>query len=127
MNEEALLLRLERFERTVATCLCTVPVLFSAQCLLAALSTRVFARMYIDFGARLPWLTRFLIGTWQVWVLLAIAVPIASLVFARKGRATSSVVFSTVAGVAMFFIAQVVSAALFLPLFELGAVAAGVK
>lgn len=127
MKEEDLVLRFERFERTIATCLCTVPILFSAQCLLAAISAPVFANMFKDFGAKLPWLTQFVIGTWQFWALVAVAVPIAALIIARKGRATFSVVFSTVTGVAIFFVAQFVTVALFLPIFELGTVAGGVK
>ncbi len=127
MKEEDPILRIERFEKTVATCLCALPILFSMQCLLAAFSSPVFANMLKGFGAELPWPTQFVIITWQLWALIAVAVPVAVLKVARKGRATFSIVFSTVAGVAMFFIAQFVTAALFLPIFELGAVAGGLK
>ena len=127
MNDEDLVLRLERFERTVATCLCALPLLFSAQCLVVSLSGPVFAAMFADFGAKLPWLTQFVIGTWQAWALVAVAVPIASFVIARKGKTTSSIVFSTIAGIGMFLIAQVVTGAMFLPIFQLGAVASGIK
>jgi len=126
-NEEELVLRLDRFERTVATCLCVVPFLFSAQCLLVAISCPVFANMFKDFGAKLPWLTQFVIDTWQVWGLVGVAVPIASLVFARRGRGTSSIVFSTVSGLVVFILAQVLTVSLFLPIFELGTVAGGTK
>src|SRR4051812_13348945 len=127
MKEEDLVLRLERFERTVATCLCTLPLLFSAQCLLISLGAPVFSAMFADFGAKLPWLTQFVIGTWPLWALVAVAVPIISLVIARRGKATFSIVFSTIAGICMFFIAQLVTGAMFLPIFELGAVAGGIK
>jgi hypothetical protein len=127
MKEDDLLVRVERFERTVATCLCALPTLFSAQCLLAALAAPVFRSMFIDFGAKLPALTQFVISVWPVFAVIALAVPIAALLIARKGRASLSVVFSTVAGISIFVIAQFVTLSLFLPIFELGAVAGGAK
>lgn len=127
MKDEEIVLRLDRFERTVATCLCAVPFLFSAQCLVAALSCPVFATMYKDFGAKLPGPTQFVIGAWPFWALVALAVPIASLVIARKGRANFSIVFSTVFGLIVFLLAQFLTVALFLPVFELGTAAGGVK
>src|SRR5690349_6391707 len=111
MNNEDLALRIERFERTVATCLCALPLLFSGQCLLVSLNGPVFSAMFSDFGAKLPWLTQFVISSWPVWALVAILVPISSLLVARKGRATFSIVFSTVSGLTMFLIAQIVTAA----------------
>jgi hypothetical protein len=59
--------------------------------------------------------------------LVAIAVPVSSLVIARKCQATFSIVFSTIAGISMFLVAQIVTGAMFLPIFELGAVAGGIK
>jgi hypothetical protein len=127
MKEADLVLRLDRFERTVATCVGTVPLFFSAQCLFASLSCPVFADMFKENGAKLPGPTQFVIGTWQIWALVAVAGPIMTLMMARKGKPTFSVVFSTVAGIAIFLVAQFVTVALFLPIFELAAVAGGLK
>ena len=50
MTDESLLLRIERFERTVATSLCVVPFLFSGQCLTLALCAPVATTMFKDFA-----------------------------------------------------------------------------
>jgi len=125
MSPEDLEKRLTRFERTVATCLCIVPVLFSAQCFFAALSAPTFGAMFRDFGSKLPWPTQFLLETWGIWVAVSIVIPVASGVFARKGNPHTSILVTTLLGTLIFLIAQCLTAALFLPIAQLGAVAGG--
>lgn len=126
-REEDLQLRLARFEKTVTMCLCIVPFIFSAQCLFAALSAPVFAAMFADFGAKLPAPTRLVLSTWQFWTLVALAVPVSAVIVARRAQASFSVVFSTSTGLAMFVVAQCITLSLFLPIFQVGAVAEGLK
>ena len=125
MHEADLLLRIERFERTVATCLCVVPLIFSGQCLLVALGAPAAANMFKDFGAMLPAATQFVLKAWPGLALVSLLVPVFALVVARKVRPIFSVVFSTVCGFIVFLLAQFMTIALFLPIFQLGAVAGG--
>ena len=125
MNESELLLRIERFERTVATCLCVVPLLFSGQCLLVALGAPLAASLFKDFGSKLPGPTQFVLSAWPVLALVAVALPLVSFAIARKSSPRASVIFSTVSGLAVFVLAQFTTVALLLPVFQLGAVAAG--
>lgn len=125
MNDNDLLARVSRFERNVATCLCAFPVLFSAQCVFAALAAPTFGAMYADFGAKLPAPTQFVLDTRGLWAVAGVVLPIGLLILARIGRPTVSVVVSTVLGVLVFIIAQALTGALFLPIFQLGAVAGG--
>jgi hypothetical protein len=127
LTSEDLQYRLERFERTVATCLAVVPALFSLPCLLVAVVVPTFEAMFKDFGAPLPGPTQFVLGTRVLWAIAGIAVPVATVWVARKRPAVSSVVFSTVAAVVMFFVALFVTSALFLPIAQLGELAGGVK
>jgi hypothetical protein len=124
-EKEELLARVERFERTVATCLSIVPMLFSAQCLVTALGVPVFSAMFEDFGAKLPAVTHFVMSARPLWAAMAICVPITSVVVARKGKASFSVIFSSIMALVMFVVAQLITLALFLPVFQLGAVASG--
>ena len=126
-TEEDLRLRVSRFEKTVTMCLCIVPFIFSAQCLFSSLSAPVFTAMFADFGAKLPAPTRLVLSAWPFLALLALAAPISVVIVARRARATFSVIFSTVAGLAMFLVAQCITLSLFLPVFQLGAVAGGLK
>jgi riboflavin transporter FmnP len=119
MSDEILEKRLERSERTVATCLCTVPALFGAQCLTVSLAVPVFEEMFTGFGSELPVLTTFVFGARAVWILLALGLPSVALFLARKKKATHAVVFATIAGIVLFFVAQVVTVAAFLPVFGL--------
>ena len=119
MSDEILEKRLERFERTVATCLCSVPALFGAQCLTVSLALPVFEEMFTGFGSKLPALTTFVFDARAVWILLAIGLPSAALFLARKKKATHAVVFATIAGIALFSVAQFVTVAAFLPVFEM--------
>lgn len=127
MDQDALLNRISRFERTVATCFCIFPILFAGQCLSVSLASPVFADMFADFGARLPTLTVFTIRTSKFWALLALALPIISIYLARKGQPPVAVVFATLSGLMLFFIAQLLTFSLFLPIFELGAVVEGIE
>ncbi len=54
MTDDPLVRRIERFERTVATCLCVVPALFAGQCLAVSLGIPAFRAMFADFGSPLP-------------------------------------------------------------------------
>lgn len=123
--EEDLHLRVSRFEKTVTLCLCIVPFIFSGQCLFSSLSAPVFTGMFADFGAKLPAPTRLVLSIWPFLALLALAVPVSAVIVARRARATYSVLFSTVAGLFMFLVAQSITLSLFLPVFQLGAVAGG--
>ena len=126
MNTDDIPKRIERFERTVATCLCAVPLLFSAQCVLAAFSAPTFGAMFADFGAKLPLPTQFILDTWGLWAAFGIIVPIGCFTLARRGSPNLSVILSTILGVAIFLIAQLITGALLLPVFHLGAVAGGI-
>lgn len=119
MSDEQLEKRLERFERTVATCLCTVPALFGAQCLAVSLAVPILEEMFVGFGSKLPALTSFVFGARALWVLFSLGLPATALFLARRAKATHAVVFATIAGVSLFFIAQFVTIAAFLPVFEL--------
>ena len=123
--EEDLSSRVERFEKTVALCLCIVPVIFSAQCLLVSLSAPVFSEMFADFGAKLPTPTRLVLSAWPMFALIAVSVPVTAVIIARRTDARFAIKFATLTGMAMFMIAQCVTVALFLPIFQLGAVAEG--
>lgn len=127
MSEETTLQRVGAFERTVATCLCVVPFLFSAQCFFAAMATPVFKAMFADFGSKLPGLTELVAQTWPAWAAIAVIAPIAALIVSRKAVARTSLIFSTTLGLVMFVVAQTITLALFLPIFQLGAVASGGK
>jgi hypothetical protein len=127
LPNEGLIQRVENFERTVATCLCTVPTLFSMQCLWVALVSPAYAGMYANFGSTLPLTTQFVISMRLYWILMALAVPVASLIVARKGRTHFSLVFSTISGLAVFMLAQFLTVALFLPIYQLATVAGGLS
>lgn len=122
MNTDAVGQRVERFERTVALCVCVVPFLFSVQLVLVALSAPTFAAMFADFGAELPLATQVVLDRWPLGVVLGCVLPIASLVVAIKGRTRVAVVLATMSGLVAFAMAQVATMALFLPIFHLGAV-----
>lgn len=124
MNE-ALLARIDSFERTSRTCHQVVLAILSVECLLASLSTPVLAGLYEDFGAKLPPVTSLLIHSWAAWAALAVCLPIVSILVSQKRSASFSLVFSTVAGLVMFVLAQVITVALLLPILQLGAVASG--
>lgn len=126
MKEEDIFSRVERFERTVATCLSIIPVLFAAQCFFAALGCPAFESMFKDFGAKLPTLTSFALSTWGFWLVFALIAPISGIVVAQKSTPKFSVIYSTVSGCIIFLVAQTLTMALFLPILQLGAVASGV-
>jgi len=126
MKDEDLVSRVERFERTVATCLSIIPVLFATQCFFAALGCPAFESMFKDFGAKLPALTSFALSTWGFWLVFAVIAPISGIVVARKSTPKFSVIDSTVSGCVIVLVAQMLTLALFLPIFQLGAVASGV-
>jgi hypothetical protein len=127
MSNDALIARVERFERTVAMCLCAMPTLFSLQCISLGLSGRVFRAMYADFGAKLPELTTIVIRFAPFWVLLGAAAPIVCIALALRGSARASVVTSTIVALVLFFIGSAGVVGLFLPLLELGSVAANLE
>jgi hypothetical protein len=125
MNTDDLSARITRFERNVATCLCALPILFSAQCVVVAFGAPAFGAMFADFGAKLPLPTQFVLNTWRVWAAFGLVIPIGCLILARKGNSNISVIVSTTLGVLLFILAQALTVALFLPIFQLGAVANG--
>lgn len=55
-------------------------------------------------------------------MLIGILVPAAVLILARKGSPNLSVIMSTVLGLALFVIAQLITLSLFMPIFHLGSV-----
>lgn len=122
MESENLSARIDKFERTVATCLCAFPILFSAQCVLVALATPTFSVMFADFGAKLPEPTQFVLDTWGLWIALGVVIPVGCLILARKGNPTTSVILSTILGLVLFLLAQALTAGLLMPIFHLGAV-----
>jgi hypothetical protein len=116
--------RVDKFERTVATCLCAMPTLFSLQSIAIGLSVPVFRALYQDFGAPLPALSHTVLTYGATWIALGLALPVICLVLARRGSPINSVVVSTLAGVFMFILAGIGTVGLFLPILELGSVTA---
>ncbi len=114
----------QRFKRSLATWLCVVPFLFAAQSLLVTCNAPTFAAMFSDFGAKLPAPTQLVLDSWVLWVLVSLLLPVAALCVARLAAAGFAVFFSAACGLGMFLIAQFVTIAMFLPVFQLGAVAA---
>jgi hypothetical protein len=127
MSDDPLVQRIERFERTVATCLCMVPMLFAGQCLAVSLGIPVFQAMFADFGSPLPALTEFAFAGRPIWILLSVGIPTSAVIMARRGPPGLAVIFATVTGLLLFLLAQFVTASLFLPVFQLGEVASGMK
>lgn len=127
MSDEALIIRIEKFERTVATCICIVPFLFSVQCFAASIATPIFEDMFADFGSKLSALTEFIFRTWGVWALVSVIAPLSTLAAARFAPARLSLVISTAAGLLMFLIAQTITAALFLPIMDMASVVGNAK
>lgn len=101
---EDILAKVEKFERTVALCLCSIPVLFSLPCIGVALATPVFRAMFADFGAPLPVFTEFVIKFRALWLIIGIVAPSICIAVARRGQSTKSVVISTAVGLGMFFL-----------------------
>ena len=123
MPADDLVLRIERFERMVATCLCVVPLLFAGQCLAVVLLAPIFEEMFAGFGSKLPVATEWTLHARPLWLLMALGLPAAALVFSRRGKPTSAVMFSTVSGLVLFLVAQFLTVSLFLPIFALADVA----
>ncbi|WP_221030528.1 hypothetical protein [Actomonas aquatica] len=117
--------RHQRFARTVALCLCSLPLLFSAQLLLLWLANPIYADMFADFGAQLPAPTQWLIDYRYGLGLVGVFVPIVSVIAALQADPAKSVLLSTALGLLSFLIAQAASLAMFLPIFQLGAVTEG--
>ncbi|PTY01662.1 hypothetical protein DB347_25405 [Opitutaceae bacterium EW11] len=80
--------------------------------------------MFADFGAPLPALTVFVIRFGPMWALMGAVVPVACVISARRVKPATSVILSTVLGMLLFFLAQLLTLGLFLPVFQLGSVAA---
>jgi hypothetical protein len=85
----------------------------------------MFEKMFVDFGSALPAVTTFVFQFRPLWLLLAIGLPIATLILSRKAQPAFSVIFSTVCGLLLFLIAQFLTYAAFLPVFQLAGVASG--
>jgi len=120
---EDILIRVEKFERAVALCLCSIPALFSLQCIGVAVAMPIFREMFGDFGAPLPAFTELVVRFRMLWLLIGIMVPIICILVARRGSPVRSVVISTVAGLSVFFLAQLLTFGLFIPILQLGSVA----
>ena len=127
MADENLILRIERFERTVATCLSAVPLFFAAPCVLLSLCVPAYERMFADFGTKLPGLTEFMFHARLLWLVLSLGLPVVAVIVARRSRPIFAVLFSTVTGFANFLIALFLAVAVSLPIMELGKVADGIK
>ena len=110
-------------KRTLATWLCLVPILFSAQCIFFAANTPVFKAMFADFGAPLPLPTQIALahGPWSI--AISVIIPLTAFFFAREGNARTAVPITLLLGLLMFLFAQLVTIALFLPIYQLGTVA----
>jgi hypothetical protein len=120
--------RIARSEKSMAFGLAMIPTVFAAQCFLVSISFALhFEPMYADFGAQLPAITEFSLRFRLLWLILPPGVAIVALFFARKESLRFSAVFSSISGLGLFLLAQLITYAAFLPIFQLGSVAAGLE
>ena len=123
MNDDAdIRSEMTRFQRTVATCLSILPLLFAGQCLAAVGMSRSAEGIFREFGTKLPIVTQFAISWRPLWVVVAVAVPISAIVVSRGSKPVRSVIFSTVCGLILFGVAQVLAYAMWAPIVQLGEV-----
>jgi hypothetical protein len=118
--------RLYRIERRVRFALCVLPMVFSLQIALVGFSVPVFEAMFADFGTALPGLTNVAIKLRVLWFAVSVAGIVAPILIVRNRRLDRPVVLGLgICGLASFALAQALTLALFLPIFELGKVADG--
>ena len=103
-----------------------LPVIFCIQVILVVAAVPVFAAMFEDFGARLPALTVITMDYGVIGLALAVIGAACAVYLCIKRELTKTTILSTaLIGLAVFALAQVMTLALFLPVFQLGVVAGG--
>ncbi len=103
-----------------------VPVLFGLQVVGIGLVTPIFRAMFADFGSKLPLLTNLLIDGRFGWLVLGIAIAVAPYLILSINKITRPrVSIVTGLGFIQFGLAQGMTLAVFLPIIQLGSVAAG--
>jgi type II secretory pathway component PulF len=105
-----------------------LPVIFCIQVILIVAAVPVFAAMFADFGARLPELTVITMNYGVIGLALAVVGAACAVYLCIKRELTKTTILSTaLIGLAVFVMAQVMTLSLFLPIFQLGAVAGGLE
>jgi hypothetical protein len=105
-----------------------LPVIFCIQVILIVVEAPVFKAMFADFGARLPTLTVVTIDYGIIGLVFAVAGASRAVYLTIKRELTKTTIISTaVIGLSVFVLAQVMTLAIFLPIFQLGAVAGGME
>jgi hypothetical protein len=110
---------LAQFQRTVATCLSIVPLLFAGQGLLAILSSMNTEAVLRDLGTDLPMMTQIAMSWRPIWVGIVIILPLAAVFVSRKRPPVTSVVFSTACGLVLFAVSQYLNYSTWLPFAHL--------
>ncbi len=107
-----------------AFAVCSLPALFAFEIfLLVVVAIPIFVAMFADFGARLPTMTEAVLR-WR-WLVLAAAILAAVIPAVRfwpRGLTREHVAVAAALGAFNFMLAQAALFALFLPVFQLGAV-----
>ena len=119
MDTEILASRIEKFHRSIATCLCAIPFLFALQCVVVAFFARSLVPLFEDFEVKLPIATHFILNTWYLFPFIGIATPIGVFILARKGNPNTSIITSTIVAIILFVLAQFMTIAAFLPIFRI--------
>ena len=121
MNDDTdILNEMAGFQKTVATCLSILPLLFAGQCLAAIGISTTTEGMLRDFGSKLPVVTQIAFSWRPIWLALAIGIPGAAIAISRRKKPIVSVVFSTVAGLVLFGLAQFLTYAMWAPILQIG-------
>jgi type II secretory pathway component PulF len=114
---------LPRNGRVAFYLVCAIPVIFALQTILAVIAIPVFSSMYQDFGSQLPEVTSFVMRFRILWFLLAIFMVVLPFsVVGVKGISSRNTYLWLAFGLANFCLAQFITCAIFLPVFNLGAV-----
>lgn len=122
-TEAAQAAQLKGLSRYVTLALCVLTCLFGFQTLVAGLATPTFESMFKDFGGTLPWPTEIALKGHFLWIVIAVILPTACILSAR--RQPGSPAFLKLAGIScalLFLLAQALTLAFFLPVFQLGRV-----
>lgn len=105
-----------------------LPVIFCIQVILIVAAVPVFAAMFADFGAPLPALTMITMDYGVIGLALAVAGAARAVYLCIQRELTKTTIISTaLIGLAVFVLAQAMTLTLFLPIFQLGAVAGGLE
>ena len=117
--DPALETRLTRFERTVATCLSFLPLLFAGQCLFITGSSRTIAKLYLGMGVKLSMPNQLLIDSRPLPFLVILALATVSIVVSRVAKPRVSVIVSSLAALVLFALAQMLLFITWVPFFEI--------